>query len=123
MNMEELLDYELRSSSRYRRFVTVVVVVSDDKKIRKILSDYVRDSDESFEYDDSIAVLMGETDMCGSLKAVERYKKNSKLGNGVRYAVASYPNDGASTQDFLTTLFRRFNKAKTAHEGAIVSKD
>jgi hypothetical protein len=128
MELKNLLDYELRSSVRYQRFVSVVMIECLNGnmpiKLKKLLEELIRTSDESFEIkEDGLAVLMGETDRNGSLKAVGRYKKKASNGFDMRFAVASYPNDGHSTKNFLKILLRRLEEAKKGKHGAVVASE
>ena len=125
MTLEELLDYEIRNSSRYRRFVSIVMVANGNGanvELKKILGEHVRNSDSYFEFKNASAILMGETDVSGSLKAVQRYKSNYSSDIDLRFAVASYPNDGQSTLEILDTLLRRSDDSKLGAPGEVVAQ-
>ncbi len=120
MRLKELLDYELRCSERYLRFMSVVMIICDEMKTCEHIRHLTRNSDESFMFKDAIGVLMSETDINGSLKAVERFRSGLN-GQNLRFAVVSYPHDGSNATSLLATLLQRFEKAKTGLQGAIVA--
>jgi hypothetical protein len=87
--LEFMLDYELRCSKRYRRPVSLVMVlpVNAPIKLREFLGPILRESDQLFEIHDHAAILVGESDREGALAAIGRYKKegdeeiNLRFGN------------------------------------------
>jgi hypothetical protein len=125
-DLEWLLDYELNQSARHRRFVSLVMLSlegnGDWEKLDKILDGIVRYSDALFFLTNSIAVLMGETDNSGALKAVERYQEMISAAMDVRYAIASFPNDGKAPMELIYTADRRLTIANTLDRGSIVAK-
>ncbi len=122
-DLEWLLDYEVRSSVRYRRFLSIVLAACIGGRNAKELawSNTLRESDARFEVEDGIAIVMGETDRLGALVAVERLRRRCGEGADVRFAVVSFPVDGYIASDLLATAYRRVNRAKTLHPGAIVA--
>ena len=79
INLEIFLEYELQASSRYRRYLSVVLlkgVGNGSSYLKDNLFEIIRTCDASFSYGNYIAVLMGETDEKGSWIAIERYKMN-----------------------------------------------
>ena len=125
MTLEELLDYEIRCSSRYRRFVSIVMVANGNGAnvdLKHLLGEHVRSSDSYFEFKNASAILMGETDINGSLQAVDRYKSNYSSEIDLRFAVASYPNDGQSTLEILDTLLRRSDESKLGKHGEVIAQ-
>ena len=108
-SLEWLLDYELKQSVRHRRFVSIVMLSANgnSKNLNRILKDIGRNTDPVFLLTDSIAVLMGETDTVGALKAVERYREMIEGAMDVQYSVASFPNDGRSPDDLIHTAQHR----------------
>ena len=117
-NLEWLLDYELKQSIRHRRFVSLVMLSANgnSKNLNKILKDIGRDTDPVFLLTDAIAVLMGETDTVGALRAVERYREMSEGAMDVQYSVASFPDDGRSPDDLIHKAHRRLELADEAKE-------
>ena len=79
INLGIFLEYELQASSRYRRYVSVVLlkgVGNGAAHLKDSLSEIIRNSDASFSFGNYMAILMGETDDTGSLTAIERYKRD-----------------------------------------------
>lgn len=120
-NSKELLDwllhYELGCSARHRRFVSLVMLSSNDVQSRDfqhVLDDSIRDSDAAFQMDNEVVVVMGETDSSGALKAVERYQRMMAHQADARYAVSSFPIDGKAPSDLLDAARRRLSRAIAA---------
>jgi ribosome biogenesis GTPase A len=123
VELEDLLEYELRASHRYCRFVSLLLVkCEENQSVKNILGDYIRETDMLFDFKDASAILMGETDKKGTLNAVERYKNECDSKFNMRFAVVSYPNDGRSTKDLLDALIRRYEQAKHGKSGVVVAK-
>lgn len=122
-DLEWLLDYEVRSSVRYRRFLSIVLVACSDGRDAKQLActNTLRESDARFEVEDGLAIVMGETDRLGALVAVERFRRRCGEGIDLRFAVVSFPVDGYIVSDLLATAYRRVSRAKTLHPGAVVA--
>ncbi|MBC8458808.1 MAG: hypothetical protein H8D67_12515 [Deltaproteobacteria bacterium] len=122
-NLKWMLDYEISQSTRYRRFLSLVMLSSDwdSEKFHRILEGMLRSSDVFFTINGSFAVLMGETDMAEALNAVERYQRVISGAMDVQYSVATFPDDAKSTSELIDIAYRRL---KTAHEldsGAVVT--
>lgn len=117
-----LLDYELSSASRHRRTVSLIMVcVVGAGLTARMIKRLIRKSDELFMLGTEAAILMGETELLGALKAVERYKE-AYLGElDVRFAVISYPADGEGLQHLLHVVQRRLDMARNAPSGAVIS--
>jgi hypothetical protein len=115
INLEIFLEYELQASSRYRRYVSVVLlkeVGSGTSHLKDSLSEIIRNADASFSFGDYMAILMGETDDAGSLTAIERYKKDMESrGCDVRFAYVTYPGDGKTVHDLNRVLLERIEKS------------
>ena len=107
--LEYLLDYELKQSFRHRRFVSLMMLSANGSlnKLNSIIMEAVRTSDPVFFLNDSITVLMGETDETEALKAIERYQEVIGDAVDVRYAVASFPEDGKTHQKLIQTAKHR----------------
>jgi hypothetical protein len=111
INLEMFLEYELEASSRYRRYVSVVLfkgVGNGSSHIKDMLSENIRSCDASFAYGNYLAVLMGETDDQGTTMAIERYRKhlNGRDFN-IYFAAVTYPKDGITVDDLHRVLLGR----------------
>ena len=124
INLEWLLDYELKQSARHRRFASLVMLSANgsSKKLDGMLEDVVRASDAIFFLNDAIAVLMGETDTAGALKAVNRYRELISAMMDVQYAVSSFPLDGKASKELIDIARRRLNVADTSDSGVVVDQ-
>jgi anti-sigma regulatory factor (Ser/Thr protein kinase) len=120
----KLLDYESRCAKRYDRPVSLVMATSGNGPIhyKDLLKGILRCSDRSIEVDEWVAVLMGETDREGALKAIARYKASYKNGIDLRYAIALSPQDGEKAEDLFSTARQRLSIAKQGETGAVVWK-
>jgi hypothetical protein len=118
-----LLDYELRSSIRYRRPVSLVSIgrVGTRVDLRKLLETAFRDSDELFELGGGATIIMGQTDRDGAVAAVNRYKQLCTEEIDLRFAVACFPDDGHNAQDLIASLHRRLQRAMTLDRGGVVA--
>ncbi len=123
--MGRLLEYELLAAERYRRFVSLVMVTSqnDLEGLRALLGEHVRDSDVMSNFDHSVAVLMGETDGTGALSAIDRFRKSFDSQIDMRFSVVTYPSDGGKAESLMDAAYRRLAKAKQAISGAVVCTD
>lgn len=121
--LEWLLDYEMRTAARYRRFVSVVMVASATGigDAGRLLRDFVRKSDEVFELGGYSTVVMTETDSAGAQQAVERFKKSCGEKCDFRFAVGSYPGDGHFATEFVTTVYRRLKEAQQGFTGMVIN--
>jgi hypothetical protein len=124
VELKHLLHYELRSSSRYRRFVSLVAISKprNSADIRSVLGSCIRTSDEFFATNFGGAILMGETDQGGALRAVERFKEQCLHDEDIdmRFAVVNFPFDGAGADVLLGTAEQRLEKASKMGRGAVV---
>lgn len=126
LDLQSLLDYEVRSSKRYRRSFSLVLMAQVDGRVECIrsLKSTVRESDQLSELAGRIAtVLMGETDFNGALAAVSRYKEACGDGVDLRFAVVSFPEDGTTAQHLLEAAHRRLNAALRLDQGTVVSRE
>ena len=118
INLELFLEYELQASSRYRRYVSVVLlkgVGNGASHLKDNLSESIRNCDASFSYGNYIAVLMGETDDAGSRIAIERYRRDmDSRGHEVRFAYVTYPGDGKTVDDLNRVLLQRIEESPIA---------
>lgn len=123
-----LLDYELASAKRYRRFVSLVVMSlpTNERDITKLFSQTLRESDRMFALDPvgaSAAVLMSETDGTSARTALERFKSVSGEEVDIRAAIVTFPFDAGSSTEILNSANRRVTKALENGYGSVVSTD
>ena len=123
-----LLDYELSSAKRYRRFVSLVVMSlpSNGRDITKLFHQTLRESDRMFALDPigtSAAVLMSETDGISAMTALERYRRVSGAEVDIRAAIVTFPFDAGSASEILNSANRRVTKALEGGHGSVVSTD
>lgn len=123
--LRQLLQYELHAAQRHRRFVSLVMMTSENalSGVRDYVGAHVRDSDVIANFDHSVAVLMEETDSEGALKAVERYKCLFDSQVDLRFSVVTYPEDGGKPDHLLKTAYQRLDKARKADSGTVVNYD
>ena len=124
--LEWLLDYELRCAERYRRYVSVVMMASPEQtggNLCQFLGDEFRKSDEVFELEHGAAIVMGETDLSDSIRAIRRFKAHCEGNVNLNCAVVSYPEDRGSARDIMTTLFHRLERANRDEAGSIITAD
>ena len=121
--LEMLLDYELRGAVRYRRFATLVLIATGSPQVdvKHQLGETVRSSDELFDLDPTIAILMGETDSAGAMSAINRFKSMCKSETDLRFALASFPADARGTAELLWTAHRRLDEAREGAAGSVIS--
>ncbi len=123
-NLEWLLDYELRCAERYRRYVSVVMMAAEGQsgaQLLQLLNDQVRKSDEVFDLEYGTAILMGETDLPDSLRAIQRFRGYCEGNVELKCAIASYPEDRGSARDMVAALYRRIQTAAKGENGTIVT--
>jgi len=118
INLGVLLEYELQASSRYRRYVSVVLLKGVGRgasHLKDTIAEIIRNSDASFSCGNYMAILMGETDDTGSLTAIERYRKDiESRGCDVRFAYVTYPGDGKTVDDLSRVLLERIEESTAA---------
>ncbi len=124
-----LVDYELRSSARWRRFASVLVIGANShgkgiRKFRMLIEEVMRSSDEMTELAGGrLALLMPETSKEDALHAVARYRKRYDPCLDVRYGVASYPGDCRTAMVLLDKACSRLDTAWDGDTGAVVTVD
>ncbi len=64
---------------------------------------------------------MGETNGAGAMKAVERFKSGLNGHSDVRYAIASFPDDGEAAGKLFMSARRRLDLARSKGPGAVVA--
>ena len=125
LNFDRVFQYALRVSERYRRNLALVMMSGecDQADFSLMITPLVRRSDELLELRDCAAVLMGETNGEGALQAVQRFKRSCPEDAGLRYAVASFPEDGRAASMLLLSARRRLDAARNQQPGAVVFAD
>jgi len=123
LELEPVLDYELRCSVRYHRSVSLVMVAQakGNVDVSDLLWPILRDSDELCTFEGRAVVLMGQTGRHGALAAIERYKAHCQEGIDLRFAVACFPEDACTARELLGIVRRRLEKALTLQSGAVVA--
>lgn len=99
---ESLLDYELVCSTRYRRFMSLIMCGKNGHDKNYAINGFksaFRTCDRIFELNDEVVVIMPETDQMGAIRAVARLRELHVI-NGTKLSLASFPNDG-QTADML----------------------
>lgn len=114
--LQSLMQYEMLSSERYRRFMSVVMVSStqDRPGLGGLIGDHVRNSDVMSEHGHSVVVLMGETDKRGAMTAVQRYHRNLSNHPDLRFSIATYPEDGVNPDTLMDVATQRLTLAKAS---------
>lgn len=121
--LRQLLQYELYGAQRHRRFVSMVMITTEEgiSGLRNFLSSHIRDSDVIADFDSSIAVLMGETDINSAMIAVNRYKSFFDSQLDLRFSVVTYPSDGGKAENLIKMAYRRLSQARQGDSGAVVT--
>ena len=109
--LRQLLQYELHAAQRHRRFVSLVMMTSENalSGVRDYVGAHVRDSDVIANFDHSVAVLMEETDSEGALKAVDRYKRLFDSQVDLRFSVGWLSGDSAAPANRFSSSRTRFS--------------
>ncbi|MFA6243470.1 MAG: hypothetical protein WC655_21195 [Candidatus Hydrogenedentales bacterium] len=125
LHFDRVIQYAIRVADRYQRNVTLVMLNAgqDGAAARKLLAECTRSCDEVMEFHACAAVLMGETDEEGALRATERYKRVHGNRVDMRFGVAGFPKDGQSATSVFRTAFKRMNKACETGPGTVVCSD
>ena len=123
---QTILEYELNAAERYRRFVSVVMVSSDSQyadHVKELLENNIRKSDVMSDYENSIMLMLGETDKKDALAAVKRYSGLFMDRLDLRFSVVTYPDDGVKADGLIGTAYMRLARAKSGSFGEVVSTD
>ncbi len=112
--LQDMLQYELHAAERYRRFVTLLLIDSrqEGSSLEEDMKRHLRSSDVMARIDNSIAVLMGETDNDGARIAAERYKKDFGRHAEFYFSLATYPADGGKPERLFTVAHERLEKSR-----------
>jgi len=123
LNFDRVLSYAVRVSERYQRNLSLVMLSGEngDADVSNVFTPHLRRSDELLEFRDCAAVLMGETNGAGAKLAVERFKKECNSKVDVRYAIASFPEDGEVAGKLFISARRRLDVARHQGPGAVVA--
>lgn len=124
------MDYEVRTSERYRRYVSLVMLDLRDQGekstvpqwLETMRTETIRSSDHviPLEHSGVVAILMGETSHEGALRALERLQSRYGEAVAIRASVASYPRDGHTSRDLLSVAQRRLYSAMDSGPGTVV---
>ena len=125
--LHSILQYELNSAERHRRYVSLMMVHSpiDQEGLEQTLDVHVRNSDVLAQVDDSVTVLlMSETDKGDALQAIDRYSPFVKERYNPLYSVATYPADEHQPEALFQLAKKRLHLAKSRANGIrVVSED
>lgn len=131
--LKGMLDYEVEASKRYRRFVSLVMVnvkstdVGPQNRtwIGTLYKDTFRSADVLFPLNGNgtMAVLMGETEVQGALRAVERFRVRYQGALAVHSSIASYPVDGLTSDELFRVAERRLDVAEQTGPGTSVWRE
>ncbi len=118
-----LIDFELRVSDRYRRYLSLTMIVARNGpvSISKTLEEVIRISDELVDLEGSTTLLMPETDVQGAMTAIRRFKTKCNETIDLRFAVVTFPRDGKSAAALVDKAVRRLDKAKAGAKGEVVA--
>ncbi|GMU92639.1 MAG: hypothetical protein AMXMBFR4_16970 [Candidatus Hydrogenedentota bacterium] len=124
LHFDRVMNYAVRVAERYSRSLSLVCIASGNGPVsyRKCLEGRTRESDEIQVFRDSAAILMGETDRAGALKAVDRLRRTCGRDVDIRFSVASYPEDGEAAAAIFTKASRRLDHARSGGPGTVVSE-
>lgn len=116
-----MLDYEVESAKRYRRYVSLafVHIEAANRKLQRepcagtLRHEDFRSTDRLYAAgDQTLAVLMGETDGPGAMCALQRLQRLYDGAFVMQYSVASYPADGRSPRELITAAGRGLRDAE-----------
>ena len=121
--LREILDYELESAERYRRFISLVMVRSTDGEtdVDRALSERVRTGDVIAGDDGSAIILMSETNAADARSAVDRYKQEVYELSDLRFSLVTFPQDARGVEGLMSVGERRLRKALEGEPWAVVA--
>ncbi len=121
--VEWLVRYEVRSSKRYRRRMSIALIASTASSngfLHRYLSDAFRDSDQVFRRNGHTCVIMGETDREGCVKAMRRCRQ--KLNDpSFCCGVVTFPEDGHHMAFLMNEVEQRLSRATQGEEEGVVA--
>jgi len=122
--LERQLLHEQKLASRYRYFVSVVMVAPAQSgvSIKGIIDDTLRECDELYVVNDGVAILMPHTTLEDATRAVDRLKGFCADRIDLRFSIATYPTDDAAL-DLLHRAKTRLQEAKAGEFGKVVFQD
>lgn len=122
--LERQLLHEQKLASRYRYYVSVVMVATTQTgvSIRGLIHDTLRECDELFVLNDGLAILMPHTTLEDATRAVERFKSFCADRIDLRFSIATYPTDDAAL-GLLSRAKDRLAEAKAGDFGKVVYRD
>ena len=123
--LDHVLAYELGQAKRHRRYVTVAMIQTEPTVDQwALLGSAVRESDAYFASEPALgAVLMSETDQCGAMVAIDRYKASVGASGRMWFALGCYPRDGGNAKSVLQATRKRLNQAAEMEPGTVVAAD
>lgn len=118
-----LLDFEIRVSDRYKRYVSLIMIASGNGPVSfsEISKDIIRISDELTDFEGASTLLMPETDMQGAMTAIGRFKTKCNGAIDLRFGVATFPADGVAAYGLLDKVVQRLVKARAGGKGEVVA--
>ena len=125
--LQWLLEYEMQAGRRYRRYATLAIVSTrpgHEKASAELIRKSMRASDAIFILKlDTIAILMGETEMEDGRAAVHRLSRRTNGSLQLCAGLACSPRDGFGVQDLIDRASRRLSLAQSGCYGPIVGSD
>lgn len=123
-SIDWVLEHELELSTRYRRFVSFVLIRADDdpEGLDVLLSDTIRSTDVRFKESRGISVVMAETESADAIQAIQRYRRTIDGSLKVNFAVATFPSDGRTPLELRRTAHNRMEIAMAQGRGAVVAE-
>ncbi|NQU43538.1 hypothetical protein HQ520_09640 [bacterium] len=109
-NLEWLVDHELKTAKRYRRFLSLMILEPPENTVAatRPVTGILRETDVYFSFPNGLVVLvMSETDPDGARSTLARCKRIGALPPETRYGLASFPDDNLNSREFLATGFHR----------------
>lgn len=121
IELERQLTYEQRLATRYRYFVSVVMISTHHEEInvKQLLQETLRECDELYVLDGDVALLMPQTKIEDAYSAIERFKNICSDRIDLRFSIASYPAD-AATSNLLSMAKERLAEAREGVFGEVV---
>lgn len=121
IELERQLTYEQRLATRYRYFVSVVMISTHHEEInvKQLLQETLRECDELYVLDGDVALLMPQTKIEDAYRAIERFKNICSDRIDLRFSIASYPAD-AATSNLLSMAKERLAEAREGVFGEVV---
>ena len=126
---QELLQWEILVSNRYRRYFTLLQLKTqtmDSREMKQLLLESYRDSDSvhQIEKDSSIiVVIMSETDRMGAWRNIQRTIDRWTRQLDLWISMVRYPEDGKTSDELIGVLDQRMERALCKPRWSIVDRD